>query len=104
MRNSGAWDAAADCAVLQERAVALTRDGGAYVGMRPNSVPASERGVSVSVVVTRPDPERLADLLARTATGELPARVQAVLPLDDVRDAHRAMAKGGVRGRLVLTP
>ena len=54
--------------------------------------------------MTQPDGPRLADLLARTASGELPARVHAVLPLAQVADAHRAMAKGGVRGRYVLTP
>jgi D-arabinose 1-dehydrogenase-like Zn-dependent alcohol dehydrogenase len=46
----------------------------------------------------------LGDLLARTASGELPARVHAVVPLDHVADAHRAVAKGGVRGRYVLKP
>jgi NADPH:quinone reductase-like Zn-dependent oxidoreductase len=46
----------------------------------------------------------LGDLLARTASGELPTRVHAVLPLNDVADAHRAVAKGRVRGRYVLKP
>jgi hypothetical protein len=32
------------------------------------------------------------------------ARVHAVVPLDQVVDAHRAVAKGGVRGRYVLKP
>ncbi|MFD6771195.1 zinc-binding dehydrogenase [Micromonospora chalcea] len=53
---------------------------------------------------TRADRVRLADLLARTAAGELPARVHAVLPLDRAADAHREAAKGGVRGRYVLRP
>jgi hypothetical protein len=30
--------------------------------------------------------------------------VHTVLPLDQVADAHRAVANGGVRGRYVLTP
>lgn len=98
------WDAVADAAVLQERGLALVRDGGVFVGVRPSAVPAAERGVTVAVVETRPDAARLADLLARTAAGELPARVHAVVPLDDVADAHRAVAKGGVRGRHVLAP
>ena len=55
-------------------------------------------------VVAHADGPRLADLLARTASGELPARVHAVVPLDQVADAHRAVAKGGVRGRYVLKP
>jgi hypothetical protein len=55
-------------------------------------------------VVTHPDGPRLGDLLTRTASGELPARVHAVVPLGRVADAHRAAAKGGVRGRYVLKP
>jgi NADPH:quinone reductase-like Zn-dependent oxidoreductase len=98
------WDAVADGAVLQERGLALVRDGGAFVGVRPSAVPATERGITVDVVVTHSDNGRLGDLLARTASGELPARVHAVVPLDQVADAHRAVAKGGIRGRYVLRP
>jgi NADPH:quinone reductase-like Zn-dependent oxidoreductase len=98
------WDAMADGAVLQERALALVRDGGTFVGVRPNALPPTERGITTVAVETQTDVSRLADLLARTASGELPARVHAVLPLDRVADAHRAVAKGGVRGRYVLEP
>jgi integrase len=61
-------------------------------------------GITVTSVVTHPDGIRLADLLTRAATGKLPTRVHAVLPLERAGDAHRIMAKGGVRGRFVLTP
>ncbi|QLQ38801.1 NADP-dependent oxidoreductase [Micromonospora robiginosa] len=98
------WDAVADAANLQEQAFALVRDGGAYVGVRPNARPAADRGVTVAAVDTHADGRRLADLLTRAATGELPTRVHAVLPLDRAADAHRAAAKGGVRGRYVLRP
>jgi NADPH:quinone reductase-like Zn-dependent oxidoreductase len=98
------WDAVADGAVLQEQGIALVRDGGAFVGVSPSAVPATERGITVVVVVTHADGARLTDLLARAASGELPARVHAVVPMDEVADAHRAVAKGGVRGRYVLTP
>jgi NADPH:quinone reductase-like Zn-dependent oxidoreductase len=98
------WDAVADGAALQERGLALVRDGGAFVGVQPSAVPATERGITVAAVVVHPDGPRLGDLLARTASGELPARVHAVVPLDQVADAHRALAKGGVRGRYVLKP
>ena len=90
--------------MLQEQGLALVRDGGAFVGVQPGAEPAAERGITVAVVVTHPDGPRLGDLLARTASGELPARVHAVVPLDQVADAHRAVAKGGVRGRYVLEP
>jgi NADPH:quinone reductase-like Zn-dependent oxidoreductase len=98
------WDAVADGAVLQQQGVALVRDGGIFGGVQPGRAPAEERGVTVRVVVTHPDGARLAQLLDAAASGHLPARVHAVLPLDQVADAHRAVTKGGVRGRFVLQP
>ncbi len=98
------WDAVADGAVMQEQALALVRDGGAFVGVQPSAKLPAERGIRVEVVMVHPDGPRLAGLLARTASGELPARVHAAVPLDQVADAHRAVAKGGLRGRYVLTP
>ncbi|UED86213.1 NADP-dependent oxidoreductase [Streptomyces profundus] len=98
------WDAVADAATLQEEGVALVADGGLFVGVRPGMAPAAERGVTVEVVGVEPDRARLAALLDATARGELPARVHAVLPLDQVAAAHRAVAEGGVRGRFVLRP
>jgi NADPH:quinone reductase-like Zn-dependent oxidoreductase len=98
------WDAVGDGAVLQERGVALVRDGGLFVGVQPGAAPAEERGVTVRVVVPHPDGARLAQLLDAVASGHLPARVHAVVPLDDVAAAHRAVAKGGVRGKYVLRP
>ncbi|MBC9714875.1 NADP-dependent oxidoreductase [Streptomyces sp. TRM66268-LWL] len=98
------WDAVADAAALQNKALALVRDGGAFVGVQPSARPAAERGIRVDVVVAHPDGTRLSGLLADVASGRLPARVHAVFPLEQAGDAHRAMAKGGVRGRIVLKP
>jgi len=98
------WDAVADGAVMQEQALALVRDGGAFVGVQPSAKLPTERGIRADAVIVHPDGPRLAGLLARTVSGELPARVHAVVPLDQVADAHRAVAKGGLRGRYVLTP
>ena len=53
------WDAVADGAVMQEQGLALVRDGGTFVGVRPNAEPAAERGITVSVVETHPDGPRL---------------------------------------------
>jgi NADPH:quinone reductase-like Zn-dependent oxidoreductase len=103
-RAEPGWDAVVDAAVLGEPGLALVRDGGAYVGVQPGAALRAERGITVTAVETHADGERLAGLLARTASGELPARVHAVVPLGDVADAHRAMGKGGVRGRYVLRP
>jgi NADPH:quinone reductase-like Zn-dependent oxidoreductase len=98
------WDAVADGAVLQQQALALVRDGGAFVGVQPSAKLPAERGVRVDAVMVHPDGPRLGGLLSRTASGGLPARVHAVVPLDQVADAHRAVAKGGLRGRYVLKP
>ena len=98
------WDAVADAAMLQEGGVALVRDGGLFVGVKPGAAPAAERGVTVRVLVTEPDGARLAQLLDATANGHLPARVHALLPLDRAAEAHRTVAKGGVRGKYVLQP
>ncbi|MFC9834174.1 NADP-dependent oxidoreductase [Rhodococcus sp. NPDC127530] len=99
-----AWDAVADGAALQEQCLTLVRDGGLFVGVQPGAAPAAERGVTVRVLVAHPDGARLAQLLDSTASGHLPARVHAVVPLDQVADAHRAVAQGGVRGKYVLQP
>jgi NADPH:quinone reductase-like Zn-dependent oxidoreductase len=98
------WDAVADAAALQQAAVALVRDGGHFVGVQPALRPVAERDVTVDVVSIVPDQAQLESLLQRTASGELPARVAEVLPLDRFDEAHAAVAKGGVRGRYVLVP
>jgi NADPH:quinone reductase-like Zn-dependent oxidoreductase len=98
------WDAVADAAALQADGLALVRDGGVFVGVQPGRAPATERGVTVHTVEVHPDGARLAGLLEDAASGHLPARVHAVVPLADVADAQRAVAAGGVRGRYVLRP
>ncbi|MGI5268226.1 NADP-dependent oxidoreductase [Nonomuraea sp. CA-218870] len=103
-RPAPGWDAVADAAALQEAGVPLVRDGGLFVGVQPGAEPAGERGITVRALIARPDGARLAGILQATAEGRLPARVHAVVPLDEVASAHRALAKGGVRGRYVLRP
>ncbi|WP_431952311.1 zinc-binding dehydrogenase [Nocardia lijiangensis] len=98
------WDAVVDTTSQQAWGLAPVRDGGTFVGVRPNIVPAAERGITVNALVTQSDGPRLGKLLARAASGRLPARVHAVVPLVQAADAHRAMAKGGTRGRHVLEP
>lgn len=98
------WDAVADTATLQEAALELIRDGGRYVGVLPYDAPSPERGIRIESVMAHTDGAQLAELLARTQSGELPARVYSVVPLDRVADAHKAVAKGGIRGRYVITP
>lgn len=98
------WDAVADAGALQEPALRAVRDGGRFVGVQPAARLPEERGIAVEVLFARPDGALLARLLARVTTGELPARVHAVAPLGEAAGAYREMAKGGVRGRIVLVP
>ncbi|MEC3920244.1 NADP-dependent oxidoreductase [Nocardia sp. CDC160] len=98
------WDAVVDATPMQIWGLTPVRDGGIFVGVRPNLVPAVERDIAVSVLVTQSDGRQLSQLLARAAAGRLPTRVHAVVPMAQVADVHRAVAKGGVRGRYVLVP
>ncbi|WUM04362.1 NADP-dependent oxidoreductase (plasmid) [Streptomyces sp. NBC_00335] len=98
------WDAVADAGALQESALRAVRDGGRFVGVQPAARLPEERGITVEVLFARPDGALLARLLVRVAAGELPARVHSVAPLGEAADAYRAMAKGSVRGRIVLVP
>jgi D-arabinose 1-dehydrogenase-like Zn-dependent alcohol dehydrogenase len=98
------WDALADAAVRQERALALVRDSGTFVGVQLNAKLPTERGITIEAVATHTDASRLSELLARTVSGQLPARVHEVVPLDQVANVHRAVAKSGLHGRYVLEP
>lgn len=98
------WDAVIDATSQQETGLSPVRDGGVFVSVRPNIVPAAERGIAVHALVTQPDSRRVGELLERAAAGRFPIRVHAVLPLARAADGHRAVAKGGVRGRYVLKP
>jgi NADPH:quinone reductase-like Zn-dependent oxidoreductase len=101
---TGGWDAVADTAVLQEAGLALVRDGGRFVGVRPQAAPTGVRDVRTSAVSVVPDAQRLAALLNSTKRGELPVRITAEYPLPQVTEALQSVAKGGLRGRPVLRP
>jgi len=78
------------------------RDGGVFVSATRGFMPEAARGVVVDGVHVEPDAPRLAGLLRDAADGMLPARVAEQLPLADAADAHCRLAKGGLRGKLVL--
>ncbi len=97
-----AYDVVFDAAVLDVAALAATRDGGDYVSVMPPALPQAERGVRVSAVSVRADGARLSELLARTAAGELEARVAGTAALEDAAAVYAKVAAGGQRGRWVL--
>lgn len=80
------WDAVADGTARRKRGLDLVRDGGTFLGVRPADEPTAERGITVTTVVTYPDGPRLGGLLTRTTARDLPARVHAIVPQDQVAD------------------
>lgn len=97
-------DAVIDGAAQHGLVVAAVRDGGGLAVVRFWDGPV-DRGVQLhKVLVTdvATDHARLLRLRDQAGAGELTLRVADVLPADQAADAHRRLAAGGVRGRLVL--
>jgi NADPH:quinone reductase len=90
----------------QDEAVApAVRDGGTIVTVRMFTG-STARGLSwqpifVGHYVEQRD--KLAALVRQVEEGTLTPRVAATYPLEQAAEAHRRMAAGGLRGRVVLT-
>ena len=97
-------DGLADGSVQDELVLPAVRDGGRVAtvrGYRGNG----ERGVEVIPVLVRraaEDRERLDRLRQQAEEGVLTLRVARTFPAEEAAEAHRVLAQGGVRGRLVL--
>jgi NADPH:quinone reductase-like Zn-dependent oxidoreductase len=97
-------DGLADGAVLDHLALPAIADGGRLAVVRGWSGPA-DRDITVHPVVVANSAADTAalDRLARQAEdGTLTLRVARVLPAAEAAEAHRQLAAGGIRGRLVL--
>lgn len=97
-------DAVLDAATLQEAALPAIVDGGAFVGVLPPVPVTPERGITVQAVMVAADGPRLAELLTRSATGELAVRVAGTVPLREAAAAYQRFGEPGGRGRLLLIP
>ncbi|HEX4247850.1 MAG TPA: NADP-dependent oxidoreductase [Pseudonocardia sp.] len=94
----------ADGAVFNERALPAVADGGRLATVRFWSGEAP-RGITVHPVLvsSRADDTAALERLSRQAEeGVLTLRVAEVLPAAEAERAHRLLAAGGIRGRLVL--
>ncbi|MFC6082982.1 NADP-dependent oxidoreductase [Sphaerisporangium aureirubrum] len=104
-------DAVADAALIGPRLLAAVRDGGAYARFRGGGEPGGHDfggtgGVRVRTIFVldyagRTD--KLDEIRGLAESGVLTPRVAATLPAAEAATAHRRLAAGGVRGRLVLT-
>ncbi|MFI6642787.1 NADP-dependent oxidoreductase [Streptomyces sp. NPDC050504] len=103
-RVPGGVDAALDAAVVGIEALGAVRNKGAFVSVVAGAAPAALRGIRVAEQWVGADPAQLAELSELAGRGGLTPRVARTLPLTDAVDAHRRLAEGGLRGRLVLVP
>lgn len=100
----GPVDAVLDTAGAGGAALGAVRDGGTLVTTFPPTAPPGQRDIQVAALQVVADGGQLAELVALAEQGTLTLRVAHTYPLRDVALAHARLAKGGVRGRLILTP
>jgi NADPH:quinone reductase-like Zn-dependent oxidoreductase len=100
----GGVDAALDAAALGPTTLAAVRGGGRFVSISVPNTPIPLRATVVRTVLVRADRAQLDQLVAHVDAGELTLRVAETLPLTSVEAAHKRLASGGLRGRLVLVP
>ncbi|HEX3460416.1 MAG TPA: NADP-dependent oxidoreductase [Acidimicrobiales bacterium] len=93
-----------DTAALNALALPAVADGGGLVTVKGWTGP-SERGIvihPVSSFDSATDTRLFDRLRSQVEEGILTLRVADVLPAKEAADAHRRLAAGGIRGRLVL--
>ncbi|MGW1844580.1 NADP-dependent oxidoreductase [Streptomyces sp. NPDC001966] len=100
----GGVDAALDAAVVGIPALGAVRNRGAFVSVVGGAAPVALRGITVTEQWIAADADALAQLSSLAGTGQLTVRVADTLPLHEAAQAHRRLAEGGIRGRLVLVP
>jgi NADPH:quinone reductase-like Zn-dependent oxidoreductase len=97
-------DGVVDAALLDQLVVPAVRDGGRIATVR-GFQGEEERGITFHPVFVRNyarEQAKLDRLRELVEDGRVTLRVAAVLPAADASEAHRRLAAGGTRGRLVL--
>jgi len=100
----GGVDGLIDAAVLDAAALPAIRDGGKLATVRGFAGP-SERGIAIepvrvtSYLLNQEALDRLGQLVTAK---RLTLRVEETFPPERAADAHRKMAAGGIRGRLLI--
>ncbi|MDR8411937.1 NADP-dependent oxidoreductase [Nonomuraea sp. 3-1Str] len=100
----GGVHGALDAAVTGAAALDAVRSRGSFAAVVAGGAPVPLRGTRVFTHWITADGARLADLVELVEQGTLTLRVAETLPLEQAAEAHRRLAKGGLRGRLVLVP
>jgi NADPH2:quinone reductase len=101
----GGVDALFDTALLLEKSFPAIRDDGVYLPVRGWGDAPSERGIQIKPVFVSRAAERtewLEQLRDLVSSGHLQLEVAAEYPPEQVADAQRSLAAGGLRGRPVI--
>lgn len=98
-------DGAVDAALLHEQLTPSVRIGGRFATLRgwPGDGQRGLEFLSVRAPEHAGDTALLDRLRQHVEEGVLTLRVAGTLPAEQAAEAHRRLAAGGVRGRLVLT-
>ena len=97
-------DGLADGALLNEKAIPAVRDGGAFTAIRGfRGEPQREIRFTETWVTQYNERYDLLDRLRQQVEqGALTLRVADTVPPERASDAHRRLAAGGTRGRMVI--
>jgi NADPH:quinone reductase len=99
-------DGLVDAARLDDLAMPLVRDGGAFIHARSIESPSDDERIRREVVFV-PDhfhrTDKIREAMDLAQTGVFAPRVALRLPMEKAAEAHRLLERGGLRGRIVLT-
>ncbi len=98
-------DALLDTALLHEKTFSAIRDGGTYIPVRGWGDTPAERGIQIKPVMVVDSLQRtdMLELLRElAASGAIELRVTGEYSPEQLADAQRALAAGGLRGRPVV--
>ncbi|GID92115.1 NADP-dependent oxidoreductase [Amorphoplanes digitatis] len=98
------FDAVVDLAVIGSSLMELVRDGGGFVAASPPLRPEPARGIRTFALNVQPDRARLGELVKLVESGDIPLRVAGVYPFTEAAAAHERLARGGLRGGVVIVP
>jgi len=84
--------------------IAVVRDGGRFVSTVTGVLPHPERGIVPEAFTVAENGADLARASRLVDEGVLTLRVARDLPFDGVQEAHRLLALGGSRGKILLHP
>ncbi|MGW6280781.1 NADP-dependent oxidoreductase [Kribbella sp. NPDC055071] len=95
-------DALVDAAIVGIAAQEAVRNGGRHIHLQGGVVPPALRGITVQLLFVHANRTDLEQLVQLADSGVISTRVAETYPLDDAATAYARVAKGGVRGRIVL--